>query len=108
MRSYFKNTPYLHIFFYSNILYLECFSAFWLRLVFWPRATVKYHCTTVLFSGPYEEGTEQFQLCLFSRVAIITVFSFVFDSVLLSSREESCRTFVVSENYLQLAAFVEF
>ena len=35
-------------------------------------------------------------------------FGFVSDSFLFSSSVESCRTFVVSENYLPLVAFVEF
>ena len=50
------------------------------------RATVKFHCTTVLFSGPYEAGTEQFRLCVcFLEKRSLGFFGFVFDSFLFSS-----------------------
>ena len=54
----------------------------------------------------YEAGTEQFRLCACSlEKRSLGVFGFVFDSGLCSSSVESCRTFVVSENYLLLASF---
>ena len=40
-----KNPVSLH-FFNLNIPYPDRFSAFWLRLVSQPRATLKYHCIT--------------------------------------------------------------
>ena len=49
-------------------------------------------------------GTEQFRLCVCSlEKRSLGYFGFVFDSFLCSWSVESCRTFVVSENY-----FVEF
>ena len=123
MRAYFKKYPVSPqfppppsqksriptIFFNLNIPYPNRFSAFWLRLVSRRRATVKYHCTTygTFFSAIRGRHRTASDVCSLEKRSL-GFFGFVLDSFLYSSSVESWRTFVLSENYLLLVAFVEF
>ena len=63
-----------------NIPYPDRFSAFWLRLVSRPRATVKYHCTKYsrFFCEVRGRHRTVSAVCLFFREAITSVFWFRF------------------------------
>ena len=60
-------------FFNLNIPYPDGFSAFWLRLVSRPGATVKYHCT--FFRAVWGRHRTVSAVCLFPRDAITRVCS---------------------------------